>query len=168
MDQPAIIGIDISKSVFQLHAATEDGSPVLRKQLTRGRFLPFLAELPECLVVMEACGGAHQMGRRIKELGRECQPVPPVHAFAPPMESFRSGRGSAAYDGLTPRQPSTAGRLRLGRIAKMGQRDVRNLLVLGADIGAAAPAQRRRAGQPAASSDDRGETAKVGCGGLCK
>ena len=96
MDQPAIIGIDISKSVLQLHAATEDGSPVLRKKLTRGRYLPFLAELPECLVVMEACGGAHQLGRRIKELGRECRLVPPVHAFGPPMESFRSGRDFAA------------------------------------------------------------------------
>ena len=55
-----------------------------------------------------------------------------VHAFAPPMESFRSGRDFAAWAGLTPRQHSTAGRQRLGRITKMGQRDIRSLLVLGA------------------------------------
>ena len=54
------------------------------------------------------------------------------HAFAPPVESFRCGRDFAARFGLTPRQRSTAGRRRLGRITKMGQRDIRNLLVLGA------------------------------------
>ena len=55
-----------------------------------------------------------------------------VHAFAPPMESFRRGRDFAAWTGLTPRQHSTAGRQRLGRITKMGQRDIRSLLVQGA------------------------------------
>ena len=55
-----------------------------------------------------------------------------VHALAPPMESFRSGRDFAAWVGLTPRQHSTGGRQRLGRITKMGQRDIRPLLVPGA------------------------------------
>ena len=55
-----------------------------------------------------------------------------VHAFAPPMESFRRGRDFAAWTGLTPRQHSTGGRERLGRITKMGQRDIRSHLVLGA------------------------------------
>jgi transposase len=55
-----------------------------------------------------------------------------VHAFAPPMESFGRGRDFAAWIGLTPREVSTGGRQRLGRITKMGQRDLRRLLVLGA------------------------------------
>ena len=55
-----------------------------------------------------------------------------LHAFAPPMESFGCGRDFAAWVGLTPRQHSTAGKQRLGRITKMGQRDLRQLLVLGA------------------------------------
>ncbi len=55
-----------------------------------------------------------------------------VHAFAPPMESFRTGRDFAAWVGLTPRESSTGGRQRLGRITKMGQRDIRRLLYLGA------------------------------------
>ena len=55
-----------------------------------------------------------------------------VSAFAPPMESFGCGRDFAAWVGLTPRQHSTAGKQRLGRITKMGQRDLRQLLVLGA------------------------------------
>ena len=53
-----------------------------------------------------------------------------VHTFAPPMESFRNGRDFAAWVGLTPRESSTGGRQRLGRITKMGQRDIRRLLAL--------------------------------------
>jgi transposase len=55
-----------------------------------------------------------------------------IEAFAPPMESFRSGRDFAAWLGLVPRQHSTGGRQRLGRISKAGQSDIRKLLISGA------------------------------------
>ena len=55
-----------------------------------------------------------------------------IQAFAPPMESFRRGRDFAAWLGLVPRQHTTAGKPRLGKISKMGQRDLRRLLVCGA------------------------------------
>ena len=55
-----------------------------------------------------------------------------IQAFAPPMESFRCGRDFSAWLGLVPRQHSTGGKPRLGRISKMGQRDLRRLLVCGA------------------------------------
>ena len=282
MEHTTIIGIDISKRSFQLHGATAEGKPVFRKSLSRGKFLDFLSKLPSCLVVMEACGGAHHWGRQIIAMGHECRLIPPVyvkpfvkrqkndqndaaaiveaaqrptmrfvavkseeaqadamlfrtrallvrqrtqtinslrghlaefglvaprgtanverlrqemegaqepppeqvaemaelllaqidalseqitgldkkirtrarerdelrrlmtipgigpisvmavHAFAPPMASFRRGRDFAAWIGLTPREHSTAGRQRLGRITRMGQRDLRQLLVLGA------------------------------------
>ncbi len=53
-------------------------------------------------------------------------------AFAPPMEEFRRGRDFPAWLGLVPRQHSTGGKPRLGRVSKMGQRDLRRLLVSGA------------------------------------
>ena len=53
-------------------------------------------------------------------------------AFAPPMEGFRRGRDFAAWLGLVPRQHGTGGKMRLGRVSKMGQRDLRRLLVSGA------------------------------------
>ena len=53
-------------------------------------------------------------------------------AFAPPMESFRRGRDFAAWPGLVPRQHGTGGKMRLGKVSKMGQRDLRRLLVSGA------------------------------------
>ena len=55
-----------------------------------------------------------------------------IQAFAPPMESFRSGRDFAAWLGLLPRQSSTGGKAQLGGISKMGQRDLRQLLITGA------------------------------------
>lgn len=55
-----------------------------------------------------------------------------VEAFAPPMESFRRGRDFAAWLGLVPRQHSSGGKERLGRVSKAGQADIRRLLIIGA------------------------------------
>ncbi len=55
-----------------------------------------------------------------------------VQAFCPSMTTFRSGRDFAAWVGLTPRQNSTGGKTRLGSTSKMGQRDIRRLLIIGA------------------------------------
>jgi transposase len=55
-----------------------------------------------------------------------------VETFAPPMEGFQRGRDLAAWLGLVPRQHSSGGQQRLGRTSKMGQRDIRRLLILGA------------------------------------
>lgn len=55
-----------------------------------------------------------------------------VEAFAPPMESFRRGRDFAAWLGLVPRQYSSGGKERLGRVSKAGQSDIRRLLIIGA------------------------------------
>jgi transposase len=55
-----------------------------------------------------------------------------IEAFAPPMECFRRGRDFSAWLGLVPRQKSTGGKQILGKTTKMGQRDIRRLLIIGA------------------------------------
>ncbi len=55
-----------------------------------------------------------------------------VEAFAPPMNSFRNGRDFAAWFGLVPRQFSSGGKERLGRLSKAGQADIRKLVIIGA------------------------------------
>ena len=55
-----------------------------------------------------------------------------LEAFAPPMESFRRGRDFSAWLGLVARQHTTGGKPRLGKISRMGQRDLRRLLITGA------------------------------------
>ena len=69
-----------------------------------------------------------------------------LQAFAPPMESFRRGRDFSAWPGLVPRQHTTGGKPRLGRISKMGQRDLRRLLIIGAMavVSSAVPARSSR------------------------
>ena len=75
----------------------------------------------------------HESTRRLMDIpgvGPMCAAA--VDAFAPAMASFRNGRDFAAWLGLTPRQHSTGGKSRLGGISKMGQRDLRRLLIVGA------------------------------------
>ena len=69
MDNVSIIGIDISKRQFQPHGAMASGTPVMRERLSRGRVLEFLGSQSPCLVVMDACGGAHYWRREIQQLG---------------------------------------------------------------------------------------------------
>jgi transposase len=277
-----MIGVDLAKSVFQLHAASASGQLLYRKKLSRPTFRKFMAEHPPATVVMEACGSAHywarelarhghevkliaaqyvrpfvkrqkndaadaeaiviaaqrpemrfvepktaeqqsramlfrararlvrqrtelmnmlraflyELGhvipqgihhlprianivsdlendmpeiariecddlleqitamtgrittsdRRIKalagqaDIARRLQTMPgvgpltalAVEAFAPPMENFRCGRDFAAWLGLVPKQHSSGGKERLGRVSKAGQSDIRQLLIMGA------------------------------------
>lgn len=63
------VGLDIAKQVFQVHGVSEHGKTQLRKQLSRGKVLEFFAQLPPCLIGMEACGGAHYWGRQLSKFG---------------------------------------------------------------------------------------------------
>ena len=282
MMKDTIIGVDLAKNVFQLHAASMSGEMRFRKKLTRAGFGKFMAEQPPSVVVMEACGSAHYWAREMVRLGhdvkliaaqyvkpfvkrqkndaadaeaiviaaqrpemrfvapkspeqqsrailfrarerlvhqrtelvnalraclyeyghavpqgmhqikriadildapgsdlpalmreecaelleqiaeqtvrinartakikvlaaqadtaRRLQTIPgvgpltalAVEAFAPPMENFKCGRDFAAWLGLVPRQFSSGGKERLGRISKAGQSDIRRLLIIGA------------------------------------
>ena len=282
MKDATIIGVDLAKNVFQVHGATADGSVAFRKKLSRPQFHKFMAGLPGCVVVMEACGGAHFWAREMMRLGHEAKLIAPryvkpfvkrhkndandaeaiveaaqrptmrfvdvktedqqeravvfrvreqlvnqrtelvnalrshlyefgyiapqgiwhlgrleeivvdeqtalpdvvrsicrglleqieqletrvndlkkqidtlsrqaettrrlrtmpgvgpilalaVETFAPPMNSFRRGRDFAAWLGLVPLQKSSGGKQRLGKTSKMGQRDIRRLLIIGA------------------------------------
>jgi transposase len=63
------IGVDLAKSVFQVHGVDERGKAVLRKQLRREQMVEFFAKLPPCLVGMEACGSAHHWARVLQTHG---------------------------------------------------------------------------------------------------
>jgi transposase len=63
------IGIDIAKNYIQIHGQDSRGKMVLKKRLQRERFLPYMANLPKCLIGMEACGGAHYWAQQLTTLG---------------------------------------------------------------------------------------------------
>ncbi len=282
MTKDTMIGVDLAKSVFQLHGASMTGQMQFRKKLSRQGFYKFIAGQPPAVVVMEACGSAHYWAREVTKLGHDVKLIAPhyvrpfvkrqkndaadaeaiviaaqrpemrfvepksveqqsrailfrarerlvhqrtelvnalraylyeyghvvpqgihqikrieeildapnsdlpnlmreecrdlleqiaektvrinvrtgkikalaaqagtarrlqtipgvgpltalaVEAFAPPMENFRCGRDFAAWLGLVPRQFSSGGKERLGRISKAGQSDIRKLLIIGA------------------------------------
>lgn len=199
----SMIGLDLAKSVFQVHGVDGAGQVFVRKQLKRGQVEKFFAKLEPAVVGMEACGGAHHWGRVLQALGHEVRLMPAAYvkpyvkrnktdgrdaeaiceamqrpsmrfvavkrpeqqammavhrtrallvrqrtmlanalraifaefgvvAAVPDMKQFRSGRGFAAWLGLTPRQNNSAFTRRSGGISKQGQRDIRCLLILGA------------------------------------
>jgi transposase len=59
----AVIGIDIGKNVFHLIGLDKRGAIILKSKLSRGQLENFLANLPSCLIGMEACSGAHHLSR---------------------------------------------------------------------------------------------------------
>lgn len=79
MEQVSIVGLDLAKRVFQVHGATADGSIAIRKKLSRGQVLAFFADLPPCVVAMEACATAHYWAREIGALGHNVRLVPPAY-----------------------------------------------------------------------------------------
>jgi len=75
----AILGIDLGKTVCSVAGLDGTGAVVLRKRIQRFRLLDFLAKLPACVVAMEACGGAHHIGRFCLEQGHEPRLMSPLY-----------------------------------------------------------------------------------------
>jgi len=71
------VGIDLAKSVFQVHAVDERGRAVLRKQLRREQMTAFFANLPPCLIGMEACASAHHWARTLQKFGHTVRLMAP-------------------------------------------------------------------------------------------
>jgi transposase len=79
MARIARIGIDTSKSVFQLHGVDEREKAVLQRKLRRQHFLTFLSKLEPTLIGIEACGGSHYWARELQALGHTVVLVPPQY-----------------------------------------------------------------------------------------
>jgi len=71
------IGLDLAKIVFQIHGVDERGKAGVRKALKREQVLPYFAQLPPCLIGMEACGSAHYWGRKLQALGHTVKLMAP-------------------------------------------------------------------------------------------
>jgi transposase len=73
------IGLDLAKSVFQVHGVDAKGGVVVRKMLRRGQVLSFFSQLAPCLVGIEACGTSHYWAREIARFGHEVRLMPPAY-----------------------------------------------------------------------------------------
>src|SRR5471030_1873094 len=70
-------GIDLAKSIFQVHGVDEHGKLVLRKKLERSKLLEFFIKQQPCLIGMEACGSAHYWARKFVEMGHTVKLMAP-------------------------------------------------------------------------------------------
>ncbi|MER8811229.1 hypothetical protein NKH65_31090 [Mesorhizobium australicum] len=105
MSELATVGIDLAKSVFQIHGVDGNGRVLVRRQLRRSQLLVFFQKRPRCLIGMEACAGSHDWGRRLLEMGHDVRLMPP--SYVKPY-------------------------VKLGETSRMGERTLRRLLIIGA------------------------------------
>src|SRR5512141_3001695 len=73
------IGLDIAKSVFQVHGVDADGRVVIRRQIKRRYVLAFFQKLPPCVVGIEACASSHHWSRELQALGHTVRLMPPAY-----------------------------------------------------------------------------------------
>ena len=71
------LGIDIAKNVFELHGVDQNGKTVLKKRVSRNKLPEIIAQLPACLIGIEACGGSHYWGRKFKAMGHDVRLMNP-------------------------------------------------------------------------------------------
>src|ERR1700726_3464546 len=73
------IGLDIAKSVFQVHGVDAKGNVMFRRQLKRRYVLAFFQKLPSCLAGIEACASSHHWSRELQTLGHTVRLMPPAY-----------------------------------------------------------------------------------------
>ncbi len=96
MGEVSTIGLDIAKSVFQVHGVDSSGAVVIRKRVSRLKLLEFFAALPPCLVGIEACPSAHHWGRALLALGHTVRLMPPSYVKAYLKRSKNDANDAAA------------------------------------------------------------------------
>lgn len=155
MEQVIRIGMDTSKHIFQIHGVNEAEEPILRRKFRRKEMIAFFEKLEPAEVTIEACAASHHWARLLRSFGHEVKLIAPqlvtdrqrnpgacggiwpdgavmLALKTPAPEMFRSSRHFAAWLGLTPKDHSTGGKTRLGKITRAGDEGLRSVLVAGA------------------------------------
>jgi transposase len=96
MGEVSTIGLDIAKSIFQIHGVDVDGAVMIRRRVSRAKVLGFFAALSPCLVGVEACPTAHHWSRRLQALGHTVRLMPPSYVKAYVKRSKNDANDAAA------------------------------------------------------------------------
>src|SRR2546421_3643514 len=79
MQAVTTIGLDIAKSIFQVHGIDAEGNVIIRRKLKRRYVLSFFEKLQPCLVGIEACASSHHWSRELRALGHTVRLMPPAY-----------------------------------------------------------------------------------------
>jgi transposase len=79
MNNISVLGIDLAKNYFQLHGIDQQGKVILKKRLTRDKLLPYIAQINQCLIGIEACGGSHYWARKFTSFGHKVKMMSPQY-----------------------------------------------------------------------------------------
>lgn len=116
------LGIDLAKSVFQLHGTDKEGKTVLKKRVSRKKLPHFMANLPACTIGMEACGGAHYWAREFKAMGHNPKLMAPQYV-KPYVKTNKNDSADAQACNEAVSRPS----MRFVSIKSVEQQDMRSL-----------------------------------------
>jgi transposase len=82
MEEITTVGIDLAKTIFQVHAIDASGQVVVAKAVRRAALLALVGRFPPCLIGMEACASSHHWAREMIELGHKVRLIPPAYVKA--------------------------------------------------------------------------------------
>ncbi len=116
------MGLDLAKNVFQLHGVDGYGKVALRKQLKRAQVLAFFANLPPCLVGLEACAGAHYWARELIKLGHDARLISPQF-----VKPYVKGNKNDANDAEAICEAVSRPRMRFVPLKSIEQQDIQML-----------------------------------------
>jgi transposase len=127
------IGLDIAKSVFQIHGVDAAGNVVVRRRLKRRYVLSFFQKLPSCLIGIEACASSHHWSRELQALGHTVRLMPPayVRPYVKRQKNDAADAGSAQSSSVAkPNGPTYRSSSRSSAISSSISRPPRSASIL--------------------------------------
>lgn len=122
MNEITTVGLDLAKNVFHVVCCNRMGKIVRKKQLRRSELLAYFANLPQCLVGMESCSGAHHWARALISIGHEVKLVPPQY-----VKAFVRGNKNDYNDALAIAEAVTRPEMRFVSVKTTEQQDLQAL-----------------------------------------
>lgn len=123
MERVTLVGIDLAKEVFALHGVDAQGRTVFRRTLKRKELAPFMAKLPPCRVVSEACGGAHYWGRLFRSQGHETKLI--AAQFVKPFKQTRQKNDDVDAEAIT--EAASRPKMKYVAVKNLQQQDLQSL-----------------------------------------
>lgn len=119
MENITLVGIDIAKTIFQIHAVDKRGKAIMRRKLKRTELLSFVSNLPKCTIAMEACGGSNFWARQFQSYGHEVKLISPQF-----VKPFVKTNKNDAHDAQAITEAASRPEMRFVPIKHVEQQDI--------------------------------------------